>query len=127
MKKKNIFDSFLVCTVEKYADFKGRATRREYWSYWLIYALIIFGLPMLAFIIGDLYAATGRVGVPNSGYFIMILWCLGTFGLLCPFIAVSVRRLHDAGLSGWHCLWRFLPYIGSLITICLMLKKSKID
>ena len=123
----NIDDAFKICTFQKYADFKGKATRSEYWWYWLIYVLILLGLPVIVFIIEDTYRAFDISGVLISGYIIIILWTLGTLGLLCPFIAVSVRRLHDAGLSGWHCLWRFIPYIGSVITIFLMIKRSKID
>ena len=56
----------------------------------------------------------------------MLVWALGVAGLTCPFVAVSLRRLHDAGLSGWHFYWRFIPYIGFVITFFLMIKKSEI-
>ena len=56
---------------------------------------------------------------------IMLLWAVGSLGLLCPFVAVSIRRLRDAGYSGWLFFIRFIPYIGSLITWILMMQKSK--
>ena len=113
----NIFESYKTCFV-KYADFKGKASRSEYWWFWLIYMIILFGLPILAFIT-DLQEPTfGAIALT-------LAWSLGSLGLLCPFLAVSVRRLHDSGLSGWHFLWRFIPYVGSLISIVLMLRKSR--
>lgn len=63
----------------KFADFDGRATRREYWSFNLISAWL---------------AAT-------SGGLLIIL-------VLIPWIAVSVRRMHDINRSGW---WILVPWI----------------
>ena len=115
----NIISSFKNCVYNKYADFDGKSSRSEYWWFWLVYWLILFGLPVIVFLIHD--TNFGR----TIYLFFAILWVLSAIMLLCPFIAVSIRRLHDAGLSGWHFLWRFVPYIGSIITFFLMIKKTK--
>lgn len=112
----NLSKSFRTCVFDKYADFKGRASRSEYWWFWLICTLCILGLPLLDFLLYDIYGITL--------YSVMFLWAVLTIGLLCPFVAVSIRRLHDSGLSGWHVLWRVIPYIGSIITAILMCRKS---
>ena len=78
---------------------------------------LLFGIPLIGFLVEDLYKI--------QLYSLMFLWGFGILGLTCPFIAVSVRRLHDSGLSGWHFFWRLIPYIGSVITFVLMLRKSK--
>lgn len=114
-----LIDSFKICVLKKYADFNGKACRSEYWWFWLIYWLLLIGTPMLAFALSDL-----TNGEPI--YSLMLVWALGVAGLTCPFVAVSLRRLHDAGLSGWHFYWRFIPYIGFVITFFLMIKKSEI-
>lgn len=55
----------------------------------------------------------------------MVVWAIGSIGLAVPFVAVSVRRLHDGGFNGLHSLWRAIPIVGSIITIVLMCQPSK--
>lgn len=112
----NLSTSFNTCVFQKYADFKGKASRSEYWWFWVTYSFGILGLPLLSFILSDAFDI--------SCYPLMFLWLIVICGLTCPFIAVSIRRLHDAGFSGWHFLWRIIPYIGSVITCVLMCHKS---
>jgi uncharacterized membrane protein YhaH (DUF805 family) len=89
--------------IEKYADFTGRAPRAEFW--WFVLAAII--VRIIAMIIDNIisinvWSVYGPVTV------------LVALALLVPSIAVTVRRLHDTGRSGW---WILLP-IGAA---CLML------
>lgn len=113
----NIVESYKTCVINKYADFKGVASRSEYWWFWAVYVLIVLGLPVIAFLADIEYG-------PSAIAF-MLVWAIGTLGLLCPFIAVSIRRLRDAGYSGWCFLLRFIPYVGTIITWILMSRKSK--
>jgi uncharacterized membrane protein YhaH (DUF805 family) len=46
------------------------------------------------------------------------------FGILIPTLAVTVRRLHDAGYSGWLALLLLIPYLGSLIMMIFALLPS---
>jgi uncharacterized membrane protein YhaH (DUF805 family) len=39
---------------------------------------------------------------------------------LLPFLAVSVRRFHDLGLSGWCCLMTLIPFIGGFVQLIFM-------
>jgi uncharacterized membrane protein YhaH (DUF805 family) len=59
------------------------------------------------------------------GIFIDVL--LGLYGLavLIPGLAVSVRRLHDSGKSGWLILICLVPFVGGLIVLILMLLDSQ--
>ncbi|MBA8796214.1 uncharacterized membrane protein YhaH (DUF805 family) [Friedmanniella endophytica] len=81
----------------KYATFTGRASRSEFW-WWTLISLIVsvaLGLAGAALSPGGWMAtATGprMEDVPAD------LWTVVT---LCPSIAVTIRRLHDAGRSGW--------------------------
>ena len=111
-----IIESFKTCVFNKYADFRGTANRSEYWWFWSIYCFILIFLPLIGFILDDM-------GVRL--YSLLFLWVVGILGLTCPFISVSIRRLHDSGLSGWHFLWRLVPYVGPIITFILMLRKTK--
>ena len=78
-----IFQSALQ-TLKKYAQFKGRASREEFWCF---FAFVII-VDAIAGIIGLLFGASGALP--------------GLVGLLLiiPQIAVAVRRLHDLGRSG---------------------------
>ena len=98
---------------------QGRAPRSEYWWFvvfnWLvlILATIVFGL--VGAIINNLEGAviTISVGYP--------LVCLA---LIIPNICVMVRRLHDTGHSGLWYFISFVPLIGVLWFLYLMIKDS---
>lgn len=91
----------------KYAVFGGRASRKEFWFFHLCYALIVFVLAMVFY---GLYFAA----MDGDGSFGLLSTLVGIFiglinlGLLVPVIALTVRRLHDAGLTGWLILVSFL-------------------
>ena len=85
--------------LKKYADFQGRASRSEYWWFFLFNLLAGFAL---GFFLG-LLNSTLLIEETTS---VMIL---ASFQLLIflPILAVKVRRLHDNGRSGWNILWGF--------------------
>lgn len=88
---------------ENYARLSGRSTRREYWSFMLFSFLISTGiilfLPLAALVgvlvSGDLLCA--NIGIVVGGL-VLLGFLLYT---AMPGLAVSVRRLHDVGWSGW--------------------------
>lgn len=94
--------------LRQYANFSGRATRSEFW--WFNLALFLFSL-IFGLLVGLLMVATG----------VDLSWLSTIFGLaiLLPCLAVTVRRLHDTGRSGWNVLWGFVPYVGGIIMIVL--------
>tara|TARA_Y100001935_G_C16968350_1_gene342860 strand:- start:44 stop:445 length:402 start_codon:yes stop_codon:yes gene_type:complete len=102
---------------DNYANFSGRARRKEYWMFtlffFLITVVIYFLFALLAFFMaGDLINLMDNEWVPVVLGFSIIIYFLIH---LIPSIAVTVRRLHDTGKSGWLYLLTFIPYIGSLI------------
>lgn len=104
--------NWFVAVLRKYATFTGRARRKEYWMYWLIYVLISIVLMFVDGIAGTLNADTG------TGLFSSI-FMLGT---LLPSLAVTVRRLHDTDRNGWWILLGFIPLIGGLILLIFTVK-----
>ena len=70
---------------KKYADFKGRARRSEYW-WWCLFASIIFTATRFI----DQMLSIGHITK-------LIAWLI----LIIPGLAVGTRRLHDTGRSGW--------------------------
>ena len=94
---------------EKYADFRGRAPRSEYWWFVLFYMLV--------------YLAVALVGVVSdtlAGIVQFVVW----LGLLVPSIAVAVRRLHDTDRSGWWLLIALIPVIGTIVLIVFTVQRG---
>ena len=89
----------------RYADFKGRSRRSEYW--WACLATAIVS--------GVLSSA-----IPDFAW----IWSLI---ILVPGFAISIRRLHDIGKSGWWHLINFIPVVGQIIFIVFMCKDSTED
>ena len=110
--------------IRQYADFKGRARREEYWMFTLFNFLIAMVL-LIPFFLVVFSTALGS-GYSDNGEeytFILALAPVILYGLfiLLPNLAVSVRRFHDTGKSGWlyFVIWiaSQIPYIGFIASI----------
>jgi uncharacterized membrane protein YhaH (DUF805 family) len=112
----------------KYGTFSGRASRSEYWWWQLATTLVYLLLGIVTVVIG---LATGEFNADgdvfylspafNVGIALVAVWALVT---LIPQIAVTVRRLHDANLSGWLVLLRLLPSVGDIVVLVLTVLPS---
>lgn len=109
--------------VANYANFRGRARRKEYWGFYLFW-VIVFVVLLVAGVTMD--EALGHF-VAGESPPIVTLGLVGPFILatLVPSIAVTVRRIHDLGLSGWFYLLILLPYVGGLIIFVFALIPSQ--
>ena len=107
--------SWFVVAVKKYAVFEGRARRKEYWFFVLFY--IIFSL-----VLG---LVDGLAGTVLEGTNVGLLGTLYGFALLVPSLAVSVRRLHDTGRSGWWLLINLIPLIGFIVFLVFAVQDSQ--
>ena len=94
---------------DNYANFNGRARRKEYWMFTLFFMLFLL---VPSFVFGLLIGMFPSETVLISGGIILAALY---FIHLVPALAVTVRRLHDTGKSGWLYLLTIIPYIGSLI------------
>ena len=92
---------------DNYANFNGRARRKEYWMFTLFF--LLFAL-LAGFVIGILSAVGETVAM--IAIILAVVWYLAH---LVPSLAVTVRRLHDTVKSGWFYLLAIIPYIGGLI------------
>ena len=91
----------------KYGTSRGRASRSEFWWFQLFVSLV----GLVAQILDIALSARSHQGPggPISG-----LWGLA---MLIPSVAISIRRLHDVGRSGWWWLLTALPLIGWLVLL----------
>lgn len=116
----------LTSVFNKYATFTGRARRSEYW--W--FAVCYFGLTFL-FNIGQMgmmiQVLSGEM-LPNDPSYLLMLMASVVIGLglFLPALAVTVRRFHDIGKSGWNILWAAIPLIGAIIVLVWMCQDSDV-
>jgi uncharacterized membrane protein YhaH (DUF805 family) len=110
--------------LRQFADFKGRARRKEYWMFVLfniifsILAMVVDGLLGTRFNVENIY------GDPTLSYYGWV-YVLYAVVVLLPSLAVGVRRLHDVGKSGWMMLVALIPIIGSIWLIVLFCTDSE--
>lgn len=122
MQQKSLFTYWLECFTKHYADFSGRARRREYWGTALFNGLIQAGLSIILSIVATILFSSIEINgeVTFSPLFFLLpdipIYIYGLVWLL-PSLAVAVRRLHDIGKSGWNVLWGLLPIIGWVMLI----------
>lgn len=95
-----------------YAVFRGRSTRREYWSF----AAVALAALLLAIVVAQALERALSLGLATKDLMV-ILYLLVALALLVPGLAVKVRRLHDIDLSGWWILAASVPIVGGLIDL----------
>jgi len=103
--------------LKQYADFKGRARRKEYWMFVLISTIISYLIMGIDYALNFVY--TTDMG--SSFYYMNSLYSLF---VLIPSFAVLVRRLHDIGKSGWFFFIIFIPIIGIIWLLVLLCKNG---
>lgn len=103
---------------DSYADFSGRARRREYWQFTLVQAILLIILAAIAFGLMAVSEETGNEFLSIVGFAPLVLYGLGA---AIPNLAVSVRRLHDVGKSGWWILSPHIPLVGNIFSIVLLI------
>lgn len=112
---------FIKC-LKQYADFKGRARRKEYW--WFVVFQFIFTLILLIPFLVQVFSLEPGLSEYEAilrMYQSPFVWLYVIFyvAMFLPGLAVCVRRLHDIGRSGW---WVLFLYSGSILNmICRMI------
>ena len=98
------FMELALMPLKKYADFRGRARRKEYWYF----ILAAFALNFIIGLVGGVFGH-GMASVAN---FVSSVLSLAFF---IPSTAAAVRRMHDTNRSGW---WVLLPFV-NIVFLCL--------
>ena len=96
----NIFDAVGIC-FKKYFVLKGRASRSEYW-YFYLFSIILYIIPFI-------------IGGEDADVFFVLFFLI----LTIPSVTVSVRRLHDIDKSGWYVFIYLIPFVGGIIMLVM--------
>ncbi|MFB7864996.1 MULTISPECIES: DUF805 domain-containing protein [unclassified Streptomyces] len=85
---------------KKYAVFSGRARRKEFWMFQLFN-----------------FIASIVTSVIDGALGIQLISIIYLLAVLIPNLAISVRRLHDTGRSGWWILIGLIPLVGFIVLL----------
>ena len=107
-------DHFIKCMTKKFAVFSGRASKREYWMFFL-FVMISYAIAILIDYGTDTWDHQENIGLVSA---ILI------FVFLVPYIAVTARRFHDINKSGWFLLISLIPVIGTIIILVMVIEKG---
>ena len=118
---KGFFQNYLVdCFLRPYADFSGVTSRKEFWLCYVAMIVASIGLTGLVLL---LMAVAGVSG----GLIATILCSIVGLGMVVPGLAISVRRLRDAGLSPWLMLVVLVPGLGALALLVMFCLPTKYE
>ncbi len=95
--------------IRNFVNFSDRASRSEYWWFQLFFFVALAAADFIDVMMGEL------AEVPFNWFGTIVF-----FGLIIPNLAVTVRRLHDLGYSGWFILLVFIPCLGSIIGLVIL-------
>ena len=113
--------NYYLKVLQNYATFSGRARRSEIW-YFALFNMIF---AILAMVLDRVLGTTLKMGGFEMPYgYIYLLYVLVLF---IPGLAVSVRRLHDVGKSGWMYLIVLIPIIGAIWLLVLFFTDSNTE
>ena len=96
--------------LKNYVGFQGRAQQAEYWMFALFNVLASVLLT-----VGDF--ALGTYDPEAGGGLLTAIYALAIF---LPSLAVTIRRLHDTGRTGWWCLIAIVPCVGAIVLIVFL-------
>lgn len=115
-----LFGYFRRAVTENYVNFRDRARRKEYWGFVLFSLLAMIAGGIAGGILDGLFGFLG-----DEPVFAPLGAGIVSLALLLPGLAVTIRRIHDIGLSGWFVLVGLIPTIGNLILLVFALIPSQ--
>ncbi|MED4532328.1 DUF805 domain-containing protein [Metabacillus fastidiosus] len=96
--------------LKNYVGFQGRARRKEYWMFVLFNVIIALILSVIQ--------TVADIDPP-------VLTAIYSLAIFLPSLAVTVRRLHDIGRSGWWYFINLIPLIGGIILLVFTCQDSQ--
>ena len=110
-----------------YVDFEGRSTRSDYWFVYLVNVLITFAYFLLQAVFGGLVAVTESSFLAVISLILLLIFFAYGIAACLPGIALTVRRLRDAGYTWPYIFTIFIPFVGWIILLVLLCKPTKVE
>ena len=110
-----------------YVDFEGRSTRSDYWFAYLANMLTVIAFYVLLAIFGGIAGATESSFLAVISFIILFIFFAFGIAALLPGIAVTVRRLRDAGYNWAFIFIPLIPFVGDIIFIVLLCQPTKVE
>ena len=110
-----------------YVDFEGRSTRSDYWFAYLANMLTVITFYVLLAIFGGIASATESSFLAVISFIILFIFFAFGIAAILPGIALTVRRLRDAGYNWPYIFISLIPFVGPIIFIVLLCKPTKVD
>ena len=105
-----------------YVDFTGRSTRSEYWWIWLTNMILL--VPFYSAYFKALANPRNETALMALGG-IAIIYMIFGLALMLPMLALTVRRLRDAGFHWALIFIIFIPMVGPLVLLVLLAMPTK--
>ena len=103
--------------INNYVNFNGRASRSEYWWFFLFTMILQFiALPIDIVVLGYDMMDPGAIQIVGT---------IAGLALFLPSLCVLVRRLHDLGKSGWWFLIALIPFLGIIVLLVFMVTEGE--
>ena len=110
-----------------YVDFEGRSTRSDYWFAYLANMLTVVAFYVLLAVFGGIAGATDSSFLAVISLILLLIFFAYGIAACLPGIAVTVRRLRDAGYNWPYIFVAFIPFVGGIILIVLLCKPTMVE
>ena len=110
-----------------YVDFKGRSTRSDYWFAYSAHVLIFFAFYLLDAVFERMAYETGSMDVFTISVILLLIFFAFGIAAVLPGIAITVRRLRDAGYNWPYIFIPLIPLVGGIIFIVLLCQPTKVE
>lgn len=110
-----------------YVDFEGRSTRSDYWFAYLANMLTVVAFYVLLAVFGGIAGATDSSFLAVISLILLLIFFAYGIAACLHGIAVTVRRLRDAGYNWPYIFVAFIPFVGGIILIVLLCKPTKVE
>jgi uncharacterized membrane protein YhaH (DUF805 family) len=118
---------WFIKVLKQYADFNGRARRKEFWMFTLFFMIFGYCTVYIDMKLGTTFNILGSsghyYGQKIGGGAISFIYCMA---LIVPYVAVGIRRLHDIGKSGFYYFIGLVPIIGWIILLVWFCRDTQV-
>ena len=110
-----------------YVDFEGRSTRSDYWFAYLANMLTVVAFYVLLAVFGGIAGATDSSFLAVISLILLLIFFAYGISAVLPGIAITVRRLRDAGYNWPYIFIPLIPFVGIFILIFLLCQPTEVE